>query len=129
MVEFDGAVVIDTQYIGDSKYMTNPGDAPTSFFLSSALSGNNPATGSPFIEPISGLAYEPNGTAPLPTIENGGFVAERLVGVTGYEYPLTTNDTWQTYTFTKSTATTTITVKVFAPLASTSLQLKVKCVT
>ena len=97
IVEFDGAVVIDTQYIGDSKYMTNPGDAPTSFFLSSALSGNNPATGSPFIEPISGLAYEPNGTAPLPTIENGGFVAERLVGVTGYEYPLTTNDTWQTY--------------------------------
>ena len=129
IVEFDGAVVIDTQYIGDSKYMTNPGDAPTSFFLSSALSGNNPATGSPFIEPISGLAYEPNGTAPLPTIENGGFVAERLVGVTGYEYPLTTNDTWQTYTFTKSTATTTITVKVFAPLASTSWQLKVKCVT
>jgi len=129
IVEFDGAVVIDTQYIGDSKYMTNPGDAPTSFFLSSALSGNNPATGSPFIEPISGLAYEPNGTAPLPTIENGGFVAERLVGVTGYEYPLTTNDTWQTYTFTKSTATTTITVKVFAPLSSTSWQLKVKCVT
>ena len=130
IVEFDGAVVIDTQYVGDTGYITNPGDGPASAFLSSTLSGNNPDTGAPYIEPISGLAYEPNGTAPLPTVENGGFVAEILQGVPGYEYPLSTNDTWQKYSFTKSTATTTVTVKVFAPLRdSTAWEVKVECVT
>jgi len=130
IVEFDGAVVIDTQYVGDSRKITNPGAAPADFFLSSELSGNNPDTGAPYIEPISGLAYEPNGAAPLPTIENGGFVAERLVGAPGFEKLETTKDTWQTYSFTKSTATPTVTVKVFAPIrTSTAWQLKVKCVT
>jgi hypothetical protein len=121
IVYYDGAVVIDTQYVGATQDITYPGSGLTSNYLSSALSGNNPDTGTPFVEPISGQAYEPNGNAPLPTVENGGFVAE-IDGVT-------TDSTWHRYSFTKSTASTSVTVKIYAPLSTTGWGVKVACVT
>jgi len=105
IVEFDGAVVIDTQYIGDLTELSN---------LQNTLIGNNPATGSTFVDPVSGNPYGTGaGSQAIPTVNNGGFVA----GTSG------------TATFTKSTATTTCTLKVYSPISSSNWNAKTSCVT
>jgi hypothetical protein len=117
IVEFDGAVVIDTGYVGDRDFISGQGigGGPS---LGSTLTGSNPDTGAPWVEPISGQAYEPNGTAPLPTLANGGYTA------TGWR----PSEAIKTYSFNKSTATSTVTVKVYAPLANTKYNVTVKCI-
>ena len=96
IVEFDGAVVIDTRYMGigvGSDWYKGPQG------LLATLQGIDPDTGTYYVEPnngaFTGQAYEPNGTAPLPRVSNGGYVTE-INGVT-------TNNTWHTFTFQKTT--------------------------
>tara|TARA_A100000172_G_scaffold76180_1_gene59433 strand:+ start:1323 stop:5933 length:4611 start_codon:yes stop_codon:yes gene_type:complete len=122
IVEFDGAVVIDTRYMGigvGSDWYKGPQG------LLATLQGIDPDTGTYYVEPnngaFTGQAYEPNGTAPLPRVSNGGYVTE-INGVT-------TNNTWHTFTFQKTTATTTCTIKVYGPLPTTAWHIKIGCPT
>ncbi len=112
IVEFDGAVVVDTQYLGDfSDGLLRQ--------LHNNLKSINPATGTFYVEPngpYAGNAYAPNGAAPLPTIPNGGCVP----GFIGK---------WFSTSFQKTTATTTCTIKVYAPTSSTEWDLRINCPT
>ena len=76
----------------------------------------NPDTGSGYVEPTSGQAYVPNGTAPLPTVANGGFIDK-------------TNIVYKTFTFNKTTATTIVEVNVYGPLFGTAYDVEVQCPT
>ena len=103
IVKFDGSVVIDSQYQGNIDNIAE---------LHATLSGINPETLNPYIEPISGNAYTPNGTAVLPTQANLGFV----------------NDQGQrTFTFIKNTATTFCEIDVYGPLPTTRYQVTPSC--
>ena len=119
IIEFDGAVVLDTNYIGQGvggRYYHN---------LLQELKGIDPNTGTYYIEPnngaFTGQAYTPNGTAPLPSVSNGGYVQQRN--------GISTDNISQTYTFAKTTATTTCTIKVYAPLSNTAWDIKIGCPT
>ena len=111
--------MLDTQYIGEGVGGTHYNR------LLLTLTGIDPNTGTYYVEPnngaFTGQAYAPNGTAPLPTVSNGGYVTERN--------GITTNNTWQTYTFQKTTATTTCTIKVYGPLSNTAWDIKIGCPT
>jgi len=112
IVEFDGAVVVDTQYLGDFSDFTLRQ-------LHNNLKSINPATGTYYVEPngpYAGNAYAPNGAAPLPTIPNGGCVP----GFSGKWFPAS---------FQKTTATTTCTIKVYAPIPNTKWDLRINCPT
>ena len=112
-VSFDGVNVIDSQYQGDTSYIANNAIVED---LAEVLSGINPATSAPYVDPGTGQAYEPNGTAQLPTVENGGFI-EGTNGVT------------TTFTFNKNTATTFCVVEVYGPLTGTAYRVNVLCPT
>ena len=122
IVEYDGVVVIDTKYVGRAALVSN---------LTKALTGINPATGTYYVEPnngaFTGQAYAPNGTAPTPDVPNGGFVEERLNPATGKVE--STRGVWQQYSFQKNTATTSCTIKVYAPMSGTAWNLKINCPT
>ena len=107
IVKFDGVTVIDSQYHGGQSQIPN---------LHQELSGTDPNTGSPYVEPTSGNAYAPNGTAPLPTVANGGFIQG-------------TQNVYKTFTFNKNTATTTCQVEVYGPLSGTAYDVNVSCPT
>jgi len=107
IVKFDGVTVVDSQYQGDTGMISN---------LHAELSGTDPNTGSPYVEPISGNAYEPNGTAPLPTVANGGFKDKSRVKILEY-------------TFAKNTATTSCQIEVYGPLEDTGYIVEVTCPT
>ncbi len=121
IVEFDGAVVIDTKYTG----------SPNLNALHGALQGFDPSTGTFYTEPnngsFTGQAYAPNGPAPMPTVPNGGFITERLNPATGFVQ--TTAGVYQQYSFQKTTATTFCTIKVYAPISGTRWNLKADCPT
>ena len=109
IVKFDGVTVIDSQYHG--------ANAPDTIArLHAKLSSINPDTGSGYVEPTSGQAYVPNGTAPLPTVANGGFIDK-------------TNIVYKTFTFNKTTATTIVEVNVYGPLFGTAYDVEVQCPT
>ena len=107
IVKFDGVTVIDSQYQGDTGMISN---------LHAELSGTDPNTGSPYVEPVSGNAYEPNGTAPLPTVANGGFIDKSRQKILEY-------------TFAKNTATTSCQIEVYGPLEGTGYIVEVTCPT
>tara|TARA_R100001460_G_scaffold56018_3_gene95442 strand:- start:1528 stop:6105 length:4578 start_codon:yes stop_codon:yes gene_type:complete len=107
IVKFDGVTVIDSQYHGGQSQIPN---------LHQELSGTDPNTGSPYVEPTSGNAYAPNGTAPLPTVANGGFIQG-------------TQNVYKTFTFNKNTATTSCQVEVYGPLSGTAYDVNVSCPT
>ena len=109
IVKFDGVTVIDSQYHG--------ANAPDTIArLHAKLSSINPDTGSGYVEPTSGQSYVPNGTAPLPTVANGGFIDK-------------TNIVYKTFTFNKTTATTIVEVNVYGPLFGTAYDVEVQCPT
>ncbi len=68
------------------------------------------------MEPVSGNAYEPNGTAPLPTAANGGFIEG-------------TRSVFTDFKFNKNTATTLCVVEVYGPLPGTKYNIDVSCPT
>ena len=107
IVKFDGVTVVDSQYHGGVDQIGS---------LHSVLTGIDPNTGSAYIEPTSGNAYEPNGTAPLPTVANGGFIDG-------------TRNVYKTFTFTKNTATTTCQVEIYGPISNTRYNVNVSCPT
>ena len=74
------------------------------------------ATSAPYVDPGTRQAYEPNGTAQLPTEENGGFIGG-------------TNGVTTTFTFNKNTATTFCVVEVYGPLTGTAYRVNVLCPT
>ena len=109
IIEFDGAVVIDTQYRGATG--TGVGTDNNTNLIpqlhNSLLTGNS---GGPFVDPISGNPYGspsiPN-TQALPTLANGGVVANT-------QYP-NQSAGYGILKFNKLTATTTCTLKVYSP--------------
>ena len=122
IIEFDGVIVLDTKYTGSSFGIDE---------LHDSLRGIDPLTGTFYTEPnngaFTGQAYAPNGTAPLPTVPNGGFVNERLNPATGIVQP--TANIWQRYFFQKTTTTTSCTIKVYAPIPNTYWAAEISCPT
>lgn len=109
IIEFDGAVVVDSQYRGATGTGvgtgTNNNQIPQ--LHNSLLIGNS---GGPFVDPISGNPYgsasNPS-TQALPTLANGGVVANT-------QYP-NESPGYGILKFNKLTATTTCTLKVYSP--------------
>ena len=106
IVEFDGSIVIDTQYRGDGTKIPQLNQTLVSDNLTEP--NNGVYTGHTYIGASTGAA-----DAPLPSTGDGTF----FVGGKG------------TVSFTKSTATTTATLKVYGPLAGTKWRATLKCAT
>ena len=109
IIEFDGAVVVDSQYRGATG--TGVGTGTNNNLIpqlhNALLLGNS---GGPYNDPITGNPYGSGSnpsTQPLPTLANGGVVANT-------QYP-NESPGYGVLQFTKSTATTTCTLKVYSP--------------
>lgn len=122
ILEYDGAVVIDSQYRGSTGSGVGT-DNNTNFIpqLHNALMTGN--SGNPYNDPISGNPYGSGSnpsTQALPTLANGGVVANT-------QYP-NERAGYGKISFTKSTATTTATLKVYSP-SSTGWNVTISCPT